>query len=87
MGWRVVGNRGSLHLRGKGEILLTGRLGDWLKESARAALSCVRMRTEEYGLELDFYQKQDLHVHYPGNPLKTDGYPLVSPWYVQCCQH
>ena len=58
---------------GKGEILLTGRLGDWLKESARAALSCVRMRTEEYGLEPDFYQKQDLHVHYPGNPLKTDG--------------
>ena len=58
---------------GKGEILLTGRLGDWLKESARAALSCIRMRTEEYGLEPDFYQKQDIHVHYPGNPLKTDG--------------
>ena len=53
---------------GKGEILLTGRLGDWLKESARAAASCIRMRTEEYELEADFYQKKDLHVHYPGIP-------------------
>ena len=58
---------------GKGEILLTGRLGDWLKESARAALSCIRMRAKRWGLEDDFYQTNDLHVHYPGNPLKTDG--------------
>ena len=58
---------------GKGEVQLTGRLGDWLKESARAALSCLRMRSERLGLASDFYQKKDLHVHYPGNPLKTDG--------------
>ena len=58
---------------GKGEVLLTGRLGDWLKESARAALSCLRMRVEALGLEADFYQQKDVHVHYPGNPLKTDG--------------
>jgi ATP-dependent Lon protease len=44
-----------------------------LKESARAALSCLRMRSERLGLDADFYQKKDLHVHYPGNPLKTDG--------------
>ena len=58
---------------GKGEILLTGRLGDWLKESARAALSCLRSRADEWGLQPDFYQTKDVHVHYPGNPLKTDG--------------
>ena len=58
---------------GKGEVQLTGRLGDWLKESARAALSCLRMRAERLGLDATFYQNKDLHVHYPGNPLKTDG--------------
>ena len=42
-------------------------------KKVRAALSCIRMRKDEYELEADFYQKKDLHVHYPGNPLKTDG--------------
>lgn len=58
---------------GKGDLLLTGRLGDWLKESARAGLSCIRMRVEELGLQADFHTKLDLHIHYPGNALKTDG--------------
>ncbi len=58
---------------GKGDIQLTGRLGDWLKESARAGLSCIRMRAGSLGLSDDFVQKFDIHVHYPGNALKTDG--------------
>ena len=58
---------------GKGEILLTGRLGDWLKESARAGMSCIRMRQETLEIESNFYNTSDIHVHYPGNPLKTDG--------------
>lgn len=58
---------------GKGEILLTGRLGDWLKESARAGMSCIRMRQEALEIESNFYNTSDIHVHYPGNPLKTDG--------------
>ena len=60
-------------LPGKGELVLTGRLGDWLKESARAGLSCIRMRQEILGLEGDFQSKHDIHIHYPGNALKTDG--------------
>ena len=58
---------------GKGDLILTGRLGDWLKESAKAGLSCLRMRVEQLGLEPDFHTKQDLHIHYPGNASKADG--------------
>jgi ATP-dependent Lon protease len=58
---------------GKGKLLLTGRLGDWLKESGNAALTYVRSRQEALRLESDFAETTDLHIHYPGNALKTDG--------------
>jgi len=58
---------------GTGKILLTGRLGDWLKESANAARTYVRARADELGLASDFHETLDLHIHYPGNPIKTDG--------------
>ena len=60
-------------LPGKGKLILTGRLGDWLKESATAAFSYVRRRAEVLGVAADVHETHDLHVHYPGNSLKTDG--------------
>ena len=58
---------------GKGKLILTGRLGDWLKESATAGFTYVRARAEALHLDPDFNETQDFHVHYPGNALKTDG--------------
>jgi len=60
-------------LQGKGNLLLTGRLGDWLKESGNAAFTYLRSRAEALGLDADFHEKTDLHIHYPGNALRTDG--------------
>ncbi|MEQ1504281.1 MAG: endopeptidase La [Myxococcota bacterium] len=58
---------------GKGNLQLTGRLGDWLQESGRAAFTYIRSRADALGLEGDFHETTDLHIHYPGNALRTDG--------------
>jgi ATP-dependent Lon protease len=58
---------------GKGQLILTGRLGDWLKESATAGFTYLRSRAEALHLDTDFHENCDFHIHYPGNPLKTDG--------------
>ncbi|MBN1945921.1 MAG: endopeptidase La [Bradymonadales bacterium] len=63
----------STKMPGKGELLLTGQLGDVMKESARAALSFIRSRTAEFAIEDNFLKEIDLHLHIPAGAIPKDG--------------
>jgi ATP-dependent Lon protease len=72
VGGSVLATEATL-MEGKGRLTLTGKLGDVMQESAQAAMSYVRSRTNALGLEKDFYRTLDIHVHVPEGAIPKDG--------------
>lgn len=77
LAWTQVGGElltiETLILPGKGDHIVTGKLGDVMKESAQAAISYVRSRTDQLGIPSDFHQTCDIHIHIPEGAIPKDG--------------
>ncbi len=72
VGGEILAVEASL-MRGKGQLLLTGQLGEVMRESGQAALSYARARADRLGLDPDFYEKLDIHLHVPAGATPKDG--------------
>jgi ATP-dependent Lon protease len=77
LAWTEVGGElltvEAVSLPGKGKIITTGKLGEVMQESIQAALSVVRRRSKSLGIQEDFYQKADIHIHLPEGAIPKDG--------------
>jgi len=77
LAWTQVGGEllcvETLTMPGKGKLSITGKLGDVMKESAQAAVSFVRSRSDNLGIHKDFYKELDLHIHIPEGAIPKDG--------------
>ena len=77
LAWTAVGgdtlNIEVTPMTGTGKLVLTGQLGNVMKESARAGLSYIRSKAEEFGINPDFYKKTDIHIHIPEGAIPKDG--------------
>ena len=71
-------------MEGSGKLELTGNLGDVMKESAQAALSCLRSRAAVLGIEADFYKTKDIHVHFRRAPCPRTAPAPASPSPPPC---
>lgn len=72
VGGEILATEATL-MQGKGKLTLTGKLGDVMQESAQAAMSYVRSRTEVFGIPKDFYRHFDIHIHVPEGAIPKDG--------------
>ena len=68
---------------GKGELMLTGQLGDVMKESAQAGITYIRSIASDYKVEPEFFQENDIHVHIPEGQYQKTVHPQVLPWQLQ----
>ncbi len=77
LAWTSVGGEilyvESTVTKGKGSVLLTGQLGDVMKESAQAALGLIRWRAKDFGLDEDHFSEIDIHIHFPAGGVPKDG--------------
>src|SRR4029079_15753910 len=72
VGGEILATEATL-MSGKGTLTLTGKLGDVMQESAKAAMSYVRSRAHAFGIPKDFYRQLDLHIHVPEGAIPKDG--------------
>lgn len=77
LAWTMAGGEvldtEAVTIKGKGHLILTGQLGDVMKESAETAYTCIRSRAKELGLKDDFYESLDTHIHFPEGAVPKDG--------------